>query len=131
VCACVCFTHRLWNWPFHELGTNFYPLETPGSRLIYTDECLRTISSLQNTFCLLALQFKYSGHWIKYTLAAVCGQPSLHALPRFISPSWAPSISYHPALYSGGLGFKSRPGDLLSWPRLLVVFLSPSSRMPG
>jgi hypothetical protein len=36
-----------------------------------------------------------------------------------------------PASYSGGRGFKSRPGDQLFWLRFLVVFLSPSRQMPG
>jgi hypothetical protein len=36
-----------------------------------------------------------------------------------------------PASYSGGPGFKSRPGDRLYWLRFFVVFLSPSRKMPG
>jgi hypothetical protein len=36
-----------------------------------------------------------------------------------------------PASYSGDPGFKSRPGDRLSWLRVFVVFLSLYSRMPG
>jgi hypothetical protein len=34
-----------------------------------------------------------------------------------------------PASYSGGSGFKSRPGDRLSWHRLLAVFICPSRQM--
>jgi hypothetical protein len=33
-----------------------------------------------------------------------------------------------PASYSGGPVFKSRPGDLLSWLRVFVVFLSPPGK---
>jgi hypothetical protein len=36
-----------------------------------------------------------------------------------------------PASYSGGPGFKSRPGDRLSWLRYFVVFLSSSKQMQG
>jgi hypothetical protein len=34
-------------------------------------------------------------------------------------------------LYLGGPGFKSPPGDRQYWLRFLVLFLSPSRRMPG
>jgi len=35
------------------------------------------------------------------------------------------------ASYSGGLEFKSRPGDRLSWLRILLLFLRPSTQIPG
>jgi hypothetical protein len=34
-----------------------------------------------------------------------------------------------PGLYMGSLGAKSRPGDRLSWLKVLIVFLSPSRWM--
>jgi hypothetical protein len=37
---------------------------------------------------------------------------------------------YHSCLDFGGPGFKFRPGDLLSWLRFFVVFLSLSGKMP-
>jgi hypothetical protein len=33
-------------------------------------------------------------------------------------------------LYSGGVGFESRPGHRVSWLRFLVVFLDPSRLRP-
>jgi hypothetical protein len=36
-----------------------------------------------------------------------------------------------PASYSGGPRFKCRPGDRLSWLRVLVLFLSLSRQIPG
>jgi hypothetical protein len=36
-----------------------------------------------------------------------------------------------PASYSGGPGFKSRPGDRLSWVRTFVVLRRPSRQIPG
>jgi hypothetical protein len=61
---------------------------------------------------------------LSYSLPLHCGRPSSVSSSSFHTERRR--VVNTPASYSGGPGFKRRPGDRLSWLRVFVVFLSPS-----
>jgi hypothetical protein len=91
--------------------------------------------------CSMVTLTGFSGQWLCvfiepwFTFELSCDSSSVSNISdNYISTTPAECrcrVVKTPASYSGGPGFKSRPGDRLFWLRLFVVFLNPYRQMSG